>query len=225
MKLIERELGLEIELKENIVSVVIIENVSLRSSIIKEIYSQSEGEKDGKWLLVENEKSYDLSKEAQVILEPFSLELNSKKMKTKLYQDIKTISQDFYFSQSLELHSDICKYLELLLEKLSYPVKYNEEWNVLEIFKAYGIELIEECNSMCEKFYNYIKLVNEICSPKVFVLVNIKQYLTENEISELYKLAMYSKIQLVLIEFNMYGKKSEYENIYIIDKDSCIITY
>ncbi len=56
-------------------------------------------------------------------------------------------------------------------------------------------------------------------------LVNIKQYLTENEISELYKLAMYSKIQLVLIEFNMYGKKSEYEDIYIIDKDSCIITY
>ena len=85
MKLIERELGLEIELKENIVSVVIIENVSLRSSIIKEIYLQSAGEKDGKWLLVENEKSYDLSKEAQVILEPFSLELNSKKMKTKLY--------------------------------------------------------------------------------------------------------------------------------------------
>ena len=56
-------------------------------------------------------------------------------------------------------------------------------------------------------------------------LVNIKQYLTENEISELYKLAMYSKIQLVLIEFNMYGEKSEYEDIYIIDKDSCIITY
>lgn len=51
----ERKLGLEIELKENIVSVVIIENVSLRSSIIKEIYSQSAGEKDGKWLLVENE--------------------------------------------------------------------------------------------------------------------------------------------------------------------------
>lgn len=110
MKLIERELGLEIELKENIVSVVIIENVSLRSSIIKEIYLQSAGEKDGKWLLVENEKSYDLSKEAQVILEPFSLELNSKKMKTKLYQDIKTISQDFYFSQSLQIYVNILKF-------------------------------------------------------------------------------------------------------------------
>lgn len=36
---------------------------------------------------------------------------------------------------------------------------------------------------------------------------------------------MYSKIQLVLIEFNMYGEKSEYEDIYIIDKDGCIITY
>ena len=120
MKLVERELGFEIELRENIVSVIVLENVTDRLSFVEELYSQMLG-KEGNWLLVENEKNYELAKKAEMILEPFSLELNNKKMKTKLYQDIKTISQDYCFLQGLELHSHICNYLESLLERIPYP--------------------------------------------------------------------------------------------------------
>lgn len=224
MKLVERELGLEIELKENVVPVIVVENVALRILMVEELYSQVMG-KDGNWLLVKNEKNYDLSKEAEIILEPFSLELNNRKVKTKLFQDIKTIAQDFCFEPGLEVHSHICNYLESLLERIPYPVKYEEEWNILELLKAYGVELVEECDSICEKLFNYIKLINDVCGTDVFITVNIKQYLTEVQINELYKLAMYSKIQLVLIEFNMYNKKYDCEEIYILDKDNCIITY
>lgn len=224
MKLVERELGLEIQLKENIVSVIVIEDISLRLSIIEELYSQIMG-KEGNWLLVENEKNYEISKKADLILEPFTLELNNKKAKTKLYQDIKTIAQDFSFSQGLELHSHICSYLENLLERVSYPVKYNEEWNILELLKAYGVELCEECDSICEKIFNYIKLIADVCRTNIFITVNIKHYLTSEQISELYKLAKYSKIHLILIEFNMCGDKYDCEKVYVIDKDNCIITF
>lgn len=224
MKLVERELGLEIELKENTVSVIVLENVEDRLSFVEELYAQVMG-KEGKWLLVENEKSYDLDRKMEMILEPFSLELNSKKVKTKLYQDIKTIAQEDYFLQGLELHGHIFNYLESLLEKVPYPVKYEEEWNIQELLKAYGVELIEEYDNICEKLLDYIKLVNQVCGISIFVAVNLKQYLTENQIFELYKLAKYSKIQLVLIEFNMFGDKFECEDIYILDKDKCIITY
>lgn len=91
MRLIERELGLEIELKENVVSVIVVEDVASRLPIVDELYSQMM-DKDGNWLLVENEKNYELGKNVEIILEPFSLELNNKKVKTKLYQDIKTIA-------------------------------------------------------------------------------------------------------------------------------------
>ena len=224
MRLVERELGLEIELKENVVPVIVVEDVALRLSMVEELYSQFMG-KDGNWLLAENEKNYELSKKAEIILEPFSLELNNKKVKTKLYQDIKTIAQDFCFSQGLEVHSHICNYLESLLERIPCPLKYEEEWNILELLKAYGVELEEECDSMCEKLFNYIKLVNHVCGISIFFTVNIKQYLTEEQILELHKLAMYSKIQLVMIEFNMFNEKFDCEEIYILDKDSCIITY
>ena len=224
MRLIERELGLEIELKENVVSVIVVEDVASRLPIVDELYSQMM-DKDGNWLLVENEKNYELGKNAEIILEPFSLELNNKKVKTKLYQDIKTIAQDFCFSQGLEVHSHICNYLEKLLERIPYPVKYEEEWNILELLKAYGVELEEESDSICEKLFNYIKLINQVCGIGIFITVNLKQYLTKEQISELYKLAMYSKIQLVLIEFNMLNEKLDCEEIYILDKDKCIITY
>lgn len=224
MRLVERELGLEIELKENVVSVIVVEAVDLRLSMVEELYSQFMG-KDGNWLLIENENNYELGKKAEIILEPFTLELNNKRMKARLYQEIKTIAQEFYFSRGLEVHSHICNYLESLFERIPYPIKYEEEWNILELLKAYGVELVEECDNVCEKIFNYIKLINNVCGISIFITVNIKQYLTVKQIFELYKLAMYSKIQLVLIEFNMFNKKYDCEEIYIIDKDSCIITY
>ena len=146
-------------------------------------------------------------------------------MKTKLYQDIKIIAHEFCFSQGLEVHSHICNYLENLLEKIPYPVKYEEEWNILELLKAYGVELAEESDSLCEKLFNYIKLVSQVCGIRIIITVNIKQYLTEEQIYELYKLAMYGKIQLVLVEFNMFSKIFDCEEVYILDNDSCIITY
>ncbi|MDY3828405.1 MAG: type II-A CRISPR-associated protein Csn2 [Clostridium sp.] len=224
MRLVERELGIEIELKENIVSVIVVEEVNLRLSMIDELYSQIMG-KDGNWLLTENEKDYELGKKVEIILEPFSLELNNRKVKTKLYQDIKNIAQDYSFSQGLELHSHICNYLESLLERIPYPVKYEEEWNILELLKAYGVEIDEECDSICDKIFNYIKLINHVCGISIFITVNIKQYLTEEQILELYKIAIYNKIQLVLIEFNMINRKLDCEEIYILDKDRCIISY
>lgn len=223
MKLVEREYGIEVDIKENIVAIIVLEDVKLRLPLINELFSQTSG-KEGNWLLFENDKSFDLGKKVELILEPLTLTLNNRKVKTKLYQDIKTISQDCCFSQGLEVHSQICNYLENMLDKLPYPVKYDEDWDVSEILKAYNVELVEEYDNIFEKLYNYIKLVNTVCGTDIFIMVNIKQYLTDEQITELYKMAAYGKIQLVLIEFNMNNKR-DCEELYILDNDDCVITY
>lgn len=223
MKLVEREYGIEVDIKENIVAIIVLEDVKLRLPLINELFSQTSG-KEGNWLLFENDKSFDLGKKVELILEPLTLTLNNKKVKTKLYQDIKTIAQDYCFSQGLEVHSQICNYLENMLDKLPYPVKYDEDWDVSEILKAYNVEFVEEYDNIFEKLYNYIKLVNTVCGTDIFIMVNIKQYLTDDQITELYKMAAYGKIQLVLIEFSMNNKR-DCEEIYILDNDDCVITY
>lgn len=224
MKLIERSLGLEIELKENVISIIVVEDITLRLPIIEELNYEMSGN-DGNWLLVENEKKYEIAKKVEIILEPFSLELNNKKIKTRLYQDIKSVSQDYGFAQGIEVHSHICSYIEQLIEKIPYPIKYKDEWDLLEILKAYEVEIEEECCDVCDKLFSYIKLVNHVCGINIFIIINIKQYLTENQTLELYKLAMYNKLQLILIEFNMQNNKIDNEEVYVIDKDGCIISY
>ena len=47
MRLVERELGLDIELKENIVPVIVIEDAALRLPLIEELYSQVMGKEAG----------------------------------------------------------------------------------------------------------------------------------------------------------------------------------
>lgn len=220
----ERERGIEIELKENTVSVIVLEDVGSRLSIVNEIYQQIAGE-EGSWMLVENEKTYDLSKYVELILEPFSLQLNNKKLKTKLYQDLRDLADDSFALQGLELHSNICEYMEMLLEKMPYPLQYKEEWNVTDLFKLYDVALSENYEDACEKLFHYIQFMNQVCGVKLFIIVHLKEYLTENQLTELYKLAGYSKIQLVLIEFHTDAKKIEGEESYVLDKDGCIITY
>ena len=83
----------------------------------------------------------------------------------------------------------------------------------------------QELRCRYEKIFNYIKLIADVCRTNIFITVNIKHYLTSEQISELYKLAKYSKIHLILIEFNMCGDKYDCEKVYVIDKDNCIITF
>ena len=53
-------------------------------------------------------------------------------------------------------------------------------------------------------------------------LVNIKAYLNKQELMELYKVAFYNKINLVLIEMPE-GEMIGEEKVYIIDNDRCLI--
>lgn len=127
--------------------------------------------------------------------------------------------------QGLEAHSHICNYLENLFERIEYPLKYEGEWNVLEIFKGYNVELSDENCNTYEKLCDYIKIVNQLCEIGIFFVVNLKQYLSEEQVLELYKIVQYNKIQLVLIEFCMPQTSMECEKMYIIDNDNCIIVY
>lgn len=53
-------------------------------------------------------------------------------------------------------------------------------------------------------------------------LVNIKAYLNKQELMELYKVAFYNKINLLLIEMAE-GEMIGEEKVYIIDSDRCLI--
>ena len=53
---------------------------------------------------------------------------------------------------------------------------------------------------------------------------NLKSFVTIEEIKEIYKIAFYNKINILLIENYIYDK-IEYEDVIVYDKDLCKIMF
>ena len=121
------------------------------------------------------------------------------------------------------LNAQICRLLETLISRATYnDISYQNDYEWVDLFKFYGIKIEPYCDTLSQKIIEYIKLTSQLQLNKVICFVNLKQYLNKSEIQNLYQMAFYSKIQLLLIE-SYEKEKQDNENVYIIDKDRCLI--
>ena len=66
-------------------------------------------------------------------------------------------------------------------------------------------------------------VVNEFLGISSFVAVNLKSFLSFDELDELYKAIQYKKLNLFLLENKTQERYSAVEKLYIMDLDLCSI--
>lgn len=223
MKIVYGERELILEFRENEIQVITIENKEYFSDFLQNLYNQSLG-MEGKMIISEGEKTLPLSKCAEIIWNPFSVDINNKKILGKLYHELKDISSEEQYREICELNSEIVRYLDELSLKVSYPIQFQLEMDVLDLYKMYGVQLEREGQSMFETLLEYLKIMASLCGMHLIIFVNVKNYLSEIQLQELYKTAFYYKINLLLIEAHQ-SECLEGENNQLIDKDLCFIHY
>lgn len=173
-------------------------------------------------MLAEGEKIYPFQKYAQVVLEPFSLDVNERKILTQLYQEIKDEAYEACFLETNEIQNRLVRYMDELLMKVPYPLTYTEELDMAGLLKLMKVSIESDAETFLEKIVQYLRIMSSLCRIKVIFFMNLKFFLKEEELRALYREAAYCKIQLVLIEGFMRDKMEE-EDICIIDSDLCII--
>lgn len=223
MKLANPEYNLCLELEENRPTFLIIENNILRFKLVEDIYNQCIGSEGG-FVLSEDLQMLKMSKNAEIIINPFSIDVNSKKVLTKLYQEISDYCNENYYEEKERINGEIVLLLDKIMLNVPYNITTKFEIDIIEICKLYNVELENSGDTLIEKLLEYIKIVSQLCSYKLFILLNFSLYLTTNELQELYKFASYQKVYLLLVEYIM-PLKLVNEKGYIIDKDSCIIEF
>ena len=87
MKLVYTELEQQLVFQENEVNVLVIERKELFRRMIQELDKQISGE-DGGFVLSDNNKTMKIDKEVCLILNPFALDINSRKALTGLYTEL-----------------------------------------------------------------------------------------------------------------------------------------
>ena len=200
----------------------VVENQEYFSILLENLYRQSIGE--GKFIFSEGDKILSLEKQAEIIWNPFSIDMNNKKILGKLYHELQTISLEESYDAIGNLNAEIIRYLDAISEKVAYPIRFGMDLNLMDLYKLYGVQLETDGSSTLEKLMDYIKIMSSLCGIHMMIFINLKDYLPENQIKELYKTAFYYKMNLLLIEAHQ-RESLPNECTQLIDQEFCVIKY
>lgn len=223
MKIAHPVLSSPIELKENIVNVLVVENKKMFTQLVFELLEQVKGN-DGEFVISEDDTPKDISKTIDLVLDVFTLDLNSKKILTKIYKDLEEIAIGAdYYEKTTNLRHAIFELVDSIIQSSEQELICDEEFDIQKIFKGLNLRMRDEYDSLVEKITNYIETMSEIFRIKCFVLVNIKSLFNEEDLNLFYKQMFYKKINILLLE-SIHFKKVECEKIIIFDDDMCQIS-
>ncbi|MCM1210940.1 MAG: type II-A CRISPR-associated protein Csn2 [Blautia sp.] len=200
----------------------VIESPEFFAEYVQELYVQSEGG-DGNFILSEEDKEIDIGKYVEVIINPFSVNINDKKVLNKLYAELTELAyaEDMYLLTQ-DIKGKIQTYF-LQLEHLSpYILTIDSEIDITAILKGIGVKIDNYADNFFENLEIYIQILSVLLQKKLIVLVNAGSYIGKEQVEQLMKLAIHTEIELLLIE-NQERNFSKRITKYIIDKDGCEI--
>lgn len=222
MIIVHPDLEKIIEIKNKRVTEWIIESPELFSQYLIELSLQIDGE-SGRFVLSENDKEMDFSKYATIILNPLEISLNDKKIISKVYSQLKEIAvNETYYMRTKEVLSLFQQYLLELEYNCDVMLHINEDVDLQGIFKLFGIKIEEDPLSFFERLLEYIRIQNVILGKMLIILVNIRSYLTEQQLKDFFLFIQYNEIEVLMIE-SFQRDFTNATNKYIIDKDKCEI--
>lgn len=220
MKLVNSRYNLDIEFEENISNTLVLENKQYMIDIVQNLMLQLKGD-EGDFVL-SDEKNIKLDKEVEFIANPFGIDFNNKKIITKLFEQLSSVASECDEDYN-SINRKIVSVLDCVCNSVEYSnLEYNLEYEWKSLFKLYNVRVGENYGSLYEKIEEYIKVLSDILHMKLVIFLNIKEYLTKEEMNNLQKICFYKKIFLLLIEseerFTLVNEKT-----FIVDKDRCLI--
>lgn len=194
-----------------------IENKKYFYRFIKDLNNISNGIGNEEIIIYENDKEINLTNKIKIIVNYFDLELNSKKVSNEIVKYINdNIDEEIKFKISQEV-TKIIKIYKNVLNEFDMPLVIDENLNIESITKNLKISL-DEKSELLENLLLLIDLERTIKCNELLVFVNLKQYLSKEELNELYKYSLYNKIKIMLVDSQCYGVTLNYEKKLIIDE-------
>ncbi len=211
----------ELEFYEDKVNILAINDTKCFTNIIQKLNNKIEDIDDSNdiFLLDKDNKELKIQKEMCMILDLFNIEYNSKKILNKLYD---VISKDIENSGDIKLQSLFVEIRKCIIDEINeFPFEFtmSDDIDISKMLKLYDLKIDNLAyNSILEKIEFLIDLNSTLEIFSIIVIPNLKIYLSEQELIELYKYSLYNNIKLLLIEKSV-DEKLEYENILVINEN------
>lgn len=200
----------------------IIESPESFSGYVLELSTQIDGN-EGQFVLSDKNKELDLAKKAELIFNPFTVDINERKILNKLYMELSDLSkEEEMYIKTVELLRHLQEYMLELEQCTEYILEFDQETEMSALLKAVNIHYETRDMDFMERLVQYMKVLAVVVGIKVFMFVNLRSYLTDHQMQEVMKEMKYQNIKGLFIESQ---QRSCMEGVkqYIIDVDRCEI--
>ena len=222
MNLVTEYLENSFEIKAKTINTLVIEDVEYFTKFLKGLIEASNKESE-EFELIEGLKKLDISKSSEIIFDLFNIEANSASILKKLYTELEedTNSEEVY-SKKIDMESSLLNLVDDLIYRSRFSLK-SGQINYQNIFKAIDLEFDYDKNSLIERLTEYIKITSELLDKKLFIIVNLDSFSSQEDLDELGSFLCYNEIKLLALQNTITRQVKSCENLRIIDKDLCEI--
>ena len=224
MKIINKNWQRKIEKEDNVIYTLVFENKKYYRENIIELINQHKG-LNGSYILSRDNKEISFDKNSYIITDIFNIDINSKKVLTKIYNSLlkETVEDITSFN---ELSTNIRLYFEKLIFNSSLEIEQGEEIDMSSLLKLGDFKIHVGNDDILEKFIKFLKVLTELCDCKIIFIVGLHNVFTKDEIMGIYKEVCLNKINIINIEYQQFKNLSNEnykEIVYIFDGDNCEI--
>lgn len=221
MTFVYPEINHVFDINNSCVNTLVIENQKLFSSLMIDIVAQLNGE-EGLAVIAENNNILRTDKYAELLDRFVPFELSKKALISKAEKILEHMAvSDENYRESMELMSDIEKWLMNISFGMNCDINF-DKLSVSSIIKAAGLCFKEEYDSLAEKIIDYFELVSELEHKKLFILVNLRSYISDEEANIFIDTVLIHEYNVIMIESCEHTLLKN-EKRYIVDSALCEI--
>jgi len=193
----------------------------MMSAYITELKTQINGD-PGQFSFFNNDKPVSPSSQICLIIDPFALSCNDKKIQSGIYSKIASdaVSEHFYLPIN-ELICNITKTMsEMCIDEDAF-LEYHAP-SIHDLIKIGCPGVDEEYESILDRICSFLHMSYKYTKTELFVFINLRNYIDAKDYSTLLKQIIYHKYQVLFFESRAYPSV-EFEKTIIIDDDLCEI--
>ena len=202
------------------ISTLVIENIELFRIVVEDINKERLKELNGFKLYNDNYEEIDINKNIILINNLILLDLNERVILNSLYKEVKEEIMVNYYKEFDRLEKDINEFIKNAIFNNNYNLTYDCSLNIEDLLKITSLKFNQEDN-IVDKFLSYLDLVKDYLKIKTIILINSRNYFTDEEYKNLFEEVKRKDISLLFIE--NYNNRVFFpdEKLYIIDSNLC----
>ena len=200
------------------INAIEIENKRYFYRFVNDLYSVYTNGYSDNLKFINDNKEINMNGKTKVFINYFDFQFDSKKYTNEISKFVSNYISEEDTKNLINLYSKMTKIYKKALNDIDLPLYIENDISIDNINKLMklGISPKEE---LLDNLMLLIDLEHTLKTNNLLIFVNLKQYLTKDEVVELYKYAIYNEIMIMLVDSISYGVTLKNEKKYIIDEN------